>query len=138
MEAGYVFDRRGLAIYWHLPDDRGPGSIPDSRPLWEVLWENRENLGGFAHTHPWKGEAWYSQEDVTTFAAVEEGLGQRLVWPVVTFTEVKYFTWIGPKRLDYAEMTGRRFRLSSDELQDLRDLSMPRKEEDDGTTERDV
>jgi hypothetical protein len=134
-----VFDKYGHAIYWHTPPDRTAGSIPDSRPLWDVLWENRTNLGGFIHTHPWWGEAYYSQEDVTTFAAIEDGLGQRLVWPVATFTEVKYFVWVGPGRFDYAEMGTRRFRLLYQEIEELRQLSLPTGKEDaDGKSERDV
>ena len=91
--------------------------------LWEVLWDNREILGGVAHTHPWSGAAGPSGTDVTTFAAVEKGLGQKLVWPVVTFTEVGYFEWVGPDRLDYAVLEIRRFRIQRSLIEQLRDLS---------------
>ena len=90
METALVFDNRGKTIYWHEPAHRTAGSLPDSQDLWEVLWEHRPRLGGVAHTHPWSGPAAPSQTDVTTFAAVELGLGRKLLWPVVTFSDVAY------------------------------------------------
>lgn len=123
METGLVFARWGRPIHWHVPPDRSMGALPDSRDLWKILWENRHDLGGVAHTHPWSGSAGPSQTDVTTFAAVEAGLGQRLVWPIVTFSEVGYFLWIGPERLDYGVLERRRFRLHRDDIEQLRDLS---------------
>jgi hypothetical protein len=123
METGLVFNKWGAPIFWHLPPDRSSCALPDSRPLWDVLWDNRAVLGGVAHTHPWSGEANPSGIDVTTFAAVEAGLGERLVWPIVTFTEVRYFTWVGPGRLDYGDLELRRFRLAKLDIEELRDLS---------------
>lgn len=90
METALVFDRNGKTICFHEPAGRSGGSIPDTRDLWEVIWENRENLGGVAHTHPWDGPAHPSITDVTTFDAIERALGKNLLWPVVTFTEVTY------------------------------------------------
>jgi len=91
METALVFDKGGEAIYWHEPTDRSGAHIADSRDLWDVLWENRDRLGGVAHTHPWNGEAWPSESDLTTFSAVERGLGRRFLWPVVTMSEVRCF-----------------------------------------------
>ena len=90
METALVFDRNGKTICFHEPAGRSSGSIPDTRSLWDIVWENRGNLGGVAHTHPWDGPAHPSMTDVTTFDAIERGLGQHLLWPVVTFTEVAY------------------------------------------------
>jgi len=90
METALVFDREGKTIYWHEPEGRSSGSLPDSEDLWDFLWNNRDRLGGVAHTHPWNGAAGPSQTDVTTFAAIEKALGRQLLWPVVTFTEVAY------------------------------------------------
>ena len=90
METALVFDRNGKTICFHEPAGRSGGSIPDTRSLWDVLWENRANLGGVAHTHPWDGPAHPSHTDLTTFDAIERGLGQKLLWPVVTFTDVAY------------------------------------------------
>jgi len=123
METGLVFDRFGAPIFWHVPPDRSCGALPDSRALWDVLWESRGFLGGVAHTHPWHCAAAPSTTDVTTFAAVEAGLGQRLVWPIVTFTEVGYFRWIGPGRLDYGDLEHRRFRIHKENIKKLRELS---------------
>ena len=80
IEAGVVLDINGGPIYWHLPAGRTGGSIPDSQVLWEVLWDNKEILGGFAHSHPGGGRPYPSREDVTTFSAVERALGARLKW----------------------------------------------------------
>jgi hypothetical protein len=123
MEAALVFDKWGVPIYWHTPPDRTMSSLPDSRGLWEVLWDNRADLGGVAHTHPWSGFSGPSQTDVTTFAAVEAGLGQRLIWPVVTFTHINYLVWIGPGKHDYATMTGRRFRIHRVNIDKLIEIS---------------
>lgn len=83
-EACVVLDRNGHPIHWHLPGDRTVCAIPDSRSLWDVIWENRERLGGIAHTHPGSGVPAPSHEDVTTFAAVEAALGRRLNWWIVS------------------------------------------------------
>ena len=46
-----------------------------------------------AHTHPWKGSSAPSVTDTSTFRAVEAGLGKRLIWPIVTFTDVKTYRY---------------------------------------------
>jgi len=95
LEVALVFDTQGNTLHWQ--DGSSGVYIPDSHDLWTILWENRDTLGGVAHTHPWSGDAWPSQEDVTTWNAVERGLGKRLVWPIVTFTAVRYFVWCAEK-----------------------------------------
>ena len=126
MEHAFVFDTEGRVIQYHTPqtvlresERKGwsGGSIPDTRSLWDVLWERRQSLGGsgrkvgwegptggVAHTHPWDGPTGPSQTDVTTFSAIEQGLGQRLLWPVVTFTHVTYCVWQGPGPYDYRSL----------------------------------
>jgi hypothetical protein len=89
-EVALAFDILGRPIHWM--DGATDSSIPDSRSLWDVIWETRNELGGVAHTHPWDGKANPSQTDLTTFFAIERGLGKKLLWPVVTFTDVGYFT----------------------------------------------
>jgi len=98
IEVAMVFDKEGRAIHWPSPQGSA-GSIPDSRSLWDILWENRAILGGVAHTHPWDGEPHPSSTDVTTFAAIEAGLGFRLVWPIVTMTQVGYYEYNDGYRL---------------------------------------
>lgn len=100
-ETALVFDVEGNTIAIHEPPCRTGSFIPDSFNLYEVLWGNRHRLGGVAHTHPWYGPAWYSEEDRTTFSAVDLALGKRLVWVVVTFSEAVYYKWHGPGRYDY-------------------------------------
>lgn len=79
MEAGVVI-AGGKPVFWHLPKGRTAGSLPDSRDLWDVLWEHRDALDGFAHSHPGLGVPGPSHTDVTTFLAIERALGQRLRW----------------------------------------------------------
>lgn len=105
IEVALVVDLEGKTLRWHLPPGRSGGYVPDSHDLWEFIWNNRDRIGGVAHTHPWNGTAGPSQTDVTTFAAIEEALGKRLVWPVVTFTDAGYFAWVGPNKLDYQRLS---------------------------------
>lgn len=104
LETAFVFDTIGHIIHWHEPLGRSSGHLPDSRELWDVLWKERYRLGGVAHSHPWKGEASPSHTDVTTFKAIELGLGKRLLWPIVTFSEVRYFV-INPLNQECAEFS---------------------------------
>lgn len=67
-------------IFWHLPPGRTGGSIPDSRRLWDVLWEHRKEIVGVAHSHPGSGPTGPSGTDLGTFLAIERALGQRLQW----------------------------------------------------------
>ena len=95
-EVGVVIDRNGAPIFWHLPAGRTSAALPDSRTLWQVLWENRERIAGFAHTHPGTGRPGPSREDVTTFSAVERGLGCRLDWWIATADRLAVVRWVGP------------------------------------------
>ena len=101
MEAGVVLGLTGEPIYWHVPQGRTEASLPDSHDLWMTFWDNRDNLSGFAHSHPGSGVPGPSYEDVTTFAAVEKGLGARLEWWIITRDRVAVVWWEGPGRLDY-------------------------------------
>lgn len=101
IEAGVVVGEGRQPIHWHLPEGRTSGSLPDSRELWDVLWENRQDLRGFAHSHPGSGEPSPSQEDVTTFAAVEAALGRRLCWWITSSDTLVAFHWAGPDRYNY-------------------------------------
>lgn len=91
-EAAVVVDIDGQPVYWHLPAGRSATSIPDSRALWLVLWENRERLAGVAHTHP-AGVLRPSAIDLRTFAACEDGLARRLSWWIVTPAQVMVCSW---------------------------------------------
>lgn len=100
VEAGVVVDWKGEPIFWHEPR-ASSAYIPDSRSLWDVLWECRDVLRGFAHTHPGSGTPLPSETDLTSFAAVEAGLGQRLLWWVLSSDKAVVCLWLGPKPLDY-------------------------------------
>jgi 3' exoribonuclease, RNase T-like/Prokaryotic homologs of the JAB domain len=102
IEAGVVIDRDGRVLHWHLPPGRTCASIPDTRELWDVFWEHRHELLGFMHSHPGGGSPPApSHEDLTTFAAVEAGLGRRLDWWICNRTATVGIHWTGPGRLDY-------------------------------------
>lgn len=98
LETAMVFDINGRTLFWHEPPGRSGSYLPDSRGLWQVLWDNRLKggtglLAGVAHTHPWIGEALPSHTDLTTFRALDLGLGQELIWPIVTLTDVLFLKW---------------------------------------------
>lgn len=102
MEVGAVINLRGRVLHWHLPPGRTGGSLPDSRDLWDVLWDNRKGILGFAHSHPGGGGIPSpSYTDVTSFAAIEAGLGVRLFWWITSDTHLIVARWAGPERLDY-------------------------------------
>jgi len=92
MEAGVVIVG-GKPAFWHLPEGRSSGSLPDSRSLWDVLWENRGRLDGFAHSHPGGGWPGPSMEDLTTFRAVEKALGRMLNWWIVSQDHMVVLRW---------------------------------------------
>lgn len=104
LEAGVVVGYEGEPVFWHLPEGRTAGYLPDSRQLWEVLWENRHNVYGFAHSHPGSGLPGPSWEDITTFAAIELGLGRRLVWWITSSNSLSVVLWAGPGKHDYEVM----------------------------------
>ena len=120
IETALVFDDQGRVIRFHLPPGRTGGSIPDSRDLWDVIWQYREHVAGVAHTHPWNGQASPSGIDVTTWRAIEQGLGKLLLWPIVTFTEVRCFVY-NEVTGDYCEAGPLTFEISG--IDRLRELS---------------
>jgi hypothetical protein len=101
LEMGVVIGRDGTPLHWHAPEGRTGAALPDSRALWDVLWEGRDALAGVAHTHPGAGRPAPSLEDLTTFSAIERGLGRRLMWWLVSATEVVACSFCGPDALAY-------------------------------------
>jgi hypothetical protein len=83
-EAEVLLGPNNSVIHWHTPNDRNGGALPDSRNLWDVIWENRDKVTGFAHTHPGSGSPGPSYTDTTTFAAIEAALGKHLNWPILS------------------------------------------------------
>lgn len=126
MEVGVVIDMDGQPLHWHLPPGRNMVALPDSRDLWDVIWENRERISGIAHSHPGSGRPGPSHTDVTTFAAIEAALGRRLLWWITSSDRLAEFRWIGPGRHDYQ---GREIQNTSEPriwVEELRRLSYTR------------
>ena len=100
-EAAVVVGQAGRALHWHRPAGRTRASLPDSRTLWDVCWEYRNELAGIAHSHPGRGLPWPSNEDVTTFSAIELGLGRRLTWWITSADVLVAVRWTGPAKYQY-------------------------------------
>ena len=101
IETGVLVDWDCHPIHWHLPVDRSAVHLADSRDLWDVIWERRAEVLGFAHSHPGMGIPAPSMEDLTTFSAVELALGRRLVWWITSGDEFIEISWTGPNKLSY-------------------------------------
>jgi len=91
IERAVIFDEDGRALHWRGSEGSDGGFIPDSRSLWEAIWENRDRVAGVAHSHPGSGIPQPSYTDETTFDAIEAGLGKRLWWPIITVDHVEFF-----------------------------------------------
>lgn len=96
IETGVLVNGNHEAIYWHLPKGRSGGSLPDDPGLWAMLWAHREQVLGFAHTHPGAGLPWPSDTDLSTFLAIEAALGRRLVWWIASSTHLVACHWERP------------------------------------------
>lgn len=101
LEAGVLVDMEGRPIYWHIPPGRHGGALPDSRSLWDTFFAFKDVIGGFAHTHPGSGVPGPSSEDVTTFSALELGLGKRFTWWIASSTHLTVVKFKGPGRYGY-------------------------------------
>ncbi|MCA9714115.1 MAG: Mov34/MPN/PAD-1 family protein [Myxococcales bacterium] len=101
LETAALIGAAGDVLHWHAPAGRTVVSLPDSRALWETMWELRDQLVGVAHTHPGVGAPAPSGTDLTTFDACELGLGVRLRWWIATGDQLRCFVWRGPYSLDY-------------------------------------
>lgn len=81
-EVAVLLNEYGMPLYWHAPDSATSYYLPDSRPLWNVMWELRAQLREVAHVHPGMMLE-PSDEDLTTFDAVDLALGTRIAWSIV-------------------------------------------------------
>jgi len=84
MEAAVLLDAEGNPLHWHAPKDRTVVSLPDSSDLWGAIWKRRDLAAALAHTHPGRGLTGPSGTDMTTFDAIERGLGKALIWLIAT------------------------------------------------------
>lgn len=106
IETALVFDLEGKTMRFFEPPGRSSGYIPDVQSKGDMGWtekaanilfyyvqENRDRIGGIAHTHPWDGPATPSGIDIATFRVFDSLIpGRQLLWPVVTFTDVGWYT----------------------------------------------
>lgn len=104
IEAGVVLNNEGGPMYWHLPNGRSGGILPDSRDIWDILTENKDNVSGFAHSHAGTGAPSPSYIDLTTFSAIENGLDKRLDWWIITGDSIILSRWTGPGKLHYTNL----------------------------------
>lgn len=91
VEVGAVFDHDGLVLKVWDPLNATAASLPDDAELWRFVWEHRDRVGGFAHSHPGGGVPAPSGTDLVTFKAWESALGRPLVWPIITSDTYEVF-----------------------------------------------
>lgn len=101
LENGVLVNYEGEGFRIWSPPDRTSGSLPDNSLLWDWIWKSRDDLLGFAHSHPGHGVPGPSWTDITTFSAIELGLGRRLVWWITSEDKLVRTQWGGPEKYDY-------------------------------------
>jgi hypothetical protein len=72
----------GEAVLW-ADASQSAVALPDSRARWLAIWARRTEIVEIAHTHP-AGGLGFSREDETTMQALDEALGRKLRYSVVT------------------------------------------------------
>lgn len=90
-EIAVVIGLDNIPIYWHT-ENTTAGSISDSSFLWNVIWENRNNIKGVAHSHPGSGYSFPSFTDLSTFSALDLGLGRKLTYWITSSDRVLEIT----------------------------------------------
>ena len=75
----------GDAVLWS-DASTSPLALPDSRERWEAIWERRAELVEIAHSHP-LGPEQFSAEDISTMHALDDALGRRCRFSLVTPTQ---------------------------------------------------
>lgn len=89
LELGAIIGPDGV-LSWHQPSGRSVGAIPSTTSdpdggLWARLkaHDQEGRLVGFDHLHPGRGQVTPSPCDLSTFFAIENGLGRALRWQIV-------------------------------------------------------
>jgi len=72
-------------VLWSDASD-SPLALPDSRDRWEAIWSRRAELTEISHSHP-LGPEQFSAEDVSTMHALDDALGRRCRFSLVTPTQ---------------------------------------------------
>lgn len=98
IEVAVLVDKNHQPLFW-LPGFSG--EVPDSSALWNCIWRNRDDILGVAHSHPGSGRPTASLIDVTTFSAIERGLGRRLTWWITSSDSWVQLQWYGPEDIVY-------------------------------------
>ena len=80
-EVFFLIGADGVVLWSDASDS--PLALPDSRARWEAIWSRREDLHELAHSHPVGPDA-FSNEDLTTMRALDDALGKRLRFSLVT------------------------------------------------------
>lgn len=119
-EAGVIFNHNGEPIFWHHPENRNTVILPDSKILWDAMWENKHEMMGFAHSHPGSGQGCPSSEDLSTFKAVESGIGKKMLWPIITSNSIWVYSRVN---LTSSEYSGIQIKQPPKWLNNLRRLS---------------
>ena len=88
IETGVLVGLDNKPIYWHLPEGRSAVYLPDSQDLWSEIWDNRDQVLGFAHSHPGSGIPSPSSIDIETFDSIEKALGRSLLWWICSETDI--------------------------------------------------
>lgn len=101
IENGVLVGLDGQPLFWHRPENRDSISLPDSAELWKQFWDNKENVLGFAHSHPGEGIPAPSWTDITTFSGIELALGKRISWWITTSNFLVICKWSGGHKYDY-------------------------------------
>ena len=117
-EVALLFDQHGNPIYLREGDSHC--YIPDDpKYRWKVMWDNRDRMGGEVHTHPFSDIPVPSPTDVTTWSAIERGLGRRFVWGIAAKFVTLFYVWTGPGLHDYMLVP----HIAKDTIQGLLDRS---------------
>lgn len=75
----------GDVVLWSDASD-SPLALPDSRERWEAIWQHRAELHEIAHSHP-LGPETFSAQDISTMHALDDALGRRGRFSLVTPTQ---------------------------------------------------
>lgn len=93
IETAAVIGTGNTVIYMHEPPGRSAAYLPDSQSLWDIVWESRSSVVGIAHTHPGTGYPGPSRTDLSTFEAMEKGLGKHLKWWILSASHSILLEW---------------------------------------------
>lgn len=81
MREVFMLIGRGGALLWSDASS-DPSRLEDSQARWQAIWRHRDELEELSHSHP-LGPLAFSEEDVTTMAALEAALGKSLKFSIV-------------------------------------------------------